>query len=260
VYTDLKGYIRLTAHIVSRDIRERYAGSYLGFLWSFLYPLFFIIVYWFVFSKVIHIKLPSSDQSYLPFLFAGLFPWYAIQDGIIRGTSSFVEKGYIIKKVLLPLELFPLSANISALIHHSIGFAIFLIIYYIYRGLPSPEGLPFFPVLILLQLIFSFGWSILLSSIAVYFRDLVQIIVIAMQGAFFLSPVFYSSSTLPEKYQFIMRLNPLTPLLEGYRTIIIRGKIPDLGGLLYFTAFAITITLIGLVIFRKLKAGFVDVL
>jgi ABC-type polysaccharide/polyol phosphate export permease len=260
VYPELKKYITLTIHIVSRDIRERYAGSYLGFLWSFLYPIFFLVIYWFIFSKVIRIRVSVSDESYLPFLFAGLFPWYAIQDGIIRGTTSIVEKGYVIKKVLLPHELFPLSANISALIHHSIGFAIFLLIYFIWKGIPSFEGLLFFPFLYCLQLIFSFGWSLLLSSIAVYFRDLVQVIGIALQGVFFLSPILYPPSALPRQFELIMRLNPLVPLMEGYRVIIIQGRTPDLSGLLYFTAFTTTIFLLGLVVFRKLKAGFVDVL
>lgn len=260
MYPELKKYITLTLHIVSRDIKERYAGSYLGLLWSFLYPLFFLVVYWFVFSKVIHIRVSASDGSYLPFLFAGLFPWYAIQDGIIRGTTSIVEKGYVIKKVLLPHELFPLAANISALIHHGIGFAAFLLIYFIWKGIPSFESLVFFPLLFLLQLIFSFGWSMLLSSIAVYFRDLAQVISIAMQGVFFLSPILYPPSSLPKQFETVTKLNPITPLMEGYRAIIIQGKMPELQGFFYFTAFTAIITLIGFIVFRKLKAGFVDVL
>lgn len=260
MYPELKKYIRLTLHIVARDIKERYAGSYLGLLWSFFYPLFFLIVYWFVFSKVIHIRVSASDGSYLPFLFAGLFPWYAIQDGIVRGTTSIVDKGYVIKKVLLPHELFPLAANISALIHHGIGFAVFLLIYFIWQGIPSFEGLFFLPLLFLLQLIFSFGWSLLLSSIAVYFRDLVQVISIAMQGFFFLSPILYPPSSLPKQFETVTKLNPITPLMEGYRAIIIQGKMPELQGLLYFTAFTATILLGGLYVFRKLKVGFVDVL
>ena len=260
VYPKVKRYLSLTLHIVSRDIKERYAGSYLGFLWNFLYPIFFLIVYWFVFSKVIRIKAPVSDESYLPFLFAGLFPWYAIQDGIMRGTTSIVDKGYIIKKVLLPHELFPLSANVSALIHHSIGFIIFLVLYYLWKGLPSLEGFIFFPLLYVLQLVFSFGWSMLLSAIAVYFRDMVHVIGIVLQGIFFLSPILYPPSALPQKFEFIVRLNPLTPLLEGYRSIIVQGKSPDLDGLLYFAAFTVAITFIGFIVFRKLKPGFVDVL
>ena len=167
MYQELKKYITLTIQIVSRDIKERYAGSYFGFLWSFLYPIFFLIIYWFVFSKVIRIRIPSTHESYLPFLFVGLFPWYAIQDGIMRGTTSIIDKGYIIKKVLLPHEMFPLSANLSALFHHSIGFAIFLVIYYLWNGFVSAHYLMLFPVLYLLQLCFSFGWSMLLSAIAV---------------------------------------------------------------------------------------------
>jgi lipopolysaccharide transport system permease protein len=260
VYPEIKKYITLTLHIVSRDIKERYAGSYLGFLWNFLYPIFFLIVYWFVFAKVIRIKVPVSDESYLPFLFAGLFPWYAIQDGILRGVTSIIDKGYIIKKILLPHELFPLSANISALIHHSIGFAIFLVLYYLWKGFSFFEGLLFLPLLYLLQLVFSFGWSMLLSSIAVYFRDVVHVVGIVLQGIFFLSPILYPPSALPKQFEVIARINPLTPLLEGYRSIIVYGKNPDLFGLLYFAAFTAVITSVGFIVFRKLKPGFVDVL
>ena len=260
VYSELKRYISFTAHIVSRDIKERYAGSYLGFLWNFLYPIFFLIVYWFVFSKVIRIKTPTADESYLPFLFAGLFPWYAIQDGILRGTTCIVDKGYIIKKIRLPHELFPLSANISALIHHSIGFAIFLILYYLWRGFSFSEGLLFLPLLYLLQLVFSFGWSMFLSAITVYFRDMIHVIGIVLQGVFFLSPILYPPSAIPKQFAFIMWLNPLTSLMEGYRAIIVYEKVPELPGLLYFTVFTAAITLIGFIVFRKLKAGFVDVL
>jgi ABC-type polysaccharide/polyol phosphate export permease len=256
----LKKYITLTRHIVIRDFRERYAGSYLGIMWSFLYPIFFMIIYWFVFSKIIRIKVPLSDDSYLPFLFSGLFPWYAIQDGIMRGTTSIVEKGYIIKKVLIPNELFPLSANISALIHHSIGFIFFLIAYCLWKGFFPGRVLFFLPVLYVLQLIFSTGWSLLLSSMAVYFRDLTQVIGIILQGVFFLSPILYPSSSLPARFEFIIRLNPLTSLFEGYRTIIVMGKVPEPSGLLYFVAFTVAIAVAGFIVFQKLKDGFVDVL
>jgi lipopolysaccharide transport system permease protein len=260
MFSELKRYTAFTVHIISRDMKERYAGSYLGFLWNFIYPIFFLIVYWFVFSKVIRIKVPVADDSYLPFLFSGLFPWYAIQDGIFRGTTSIIDKGYIIKKVLLPHELFPLAATISSLIHHSIGFIIFLVIFSLWKGLPSFEVLLFFPLLYFLQLAFSFGWALLLSSIAVYFRDMVHVIGILLQGIFFLSPILYPPSALPQQFAFILRLNPLTPLLEGYRAIIVYGDSPDLGGLLYFAVFSAIITFIGFIVFRKLKAGFVDVL
>lgn len=256
----IKKHVTLTLHVVSRDIRERYAGSYLGIMWSFLYPIFFMLVYWFVFSKIMRFKGPTSDDSYLPFLLSGLFPWFAIQEGIIRGTSSIVEKGYIIKKILLPHELFPISANVSALIHHGIGFVIFLVSYSLWKGLLSFEVFFFLPVMVIIQLIFSIGWSLLLSSIAVYFRDLIQIIGIVLQGIFFLSPILYPQSAFPKGLEFIANLNPLTPLLEGYRTVIIFGKLPEPSGILYFFAFSLIVAVIGLFTFRRLKTGFADVL
>lgn len=178
----------------------------------------------------------------------------------MRGSTSIIEKGYIIKKVLLPQQLFPISANISVLLHHSIGFIIFLIVYFLWKGFFSFQGLLFLPVLYLLQLSFSIGISLTLASITVYFRDLMQITGIALQGIFFLSPILYPPSALPKRFELVVKMNPLTPLLDAYRTAIIAGKIPDAADLLSFTLFALTMAALGLVVFHKLKDGFTDVL
>lgn len=255
-----KKYINLTVHMVSRDIRERYAGSYLGVIWSFLYPVFFLIIYWFVFSKVMQVRGFAQGDAYLPFLLCGLFPWFAIQEGIMRGTTSIIEKGYILKKVLLPQELFPLSANISALFHHSIGFLVFLLAYFLWKGIPPFQGIVSLPMLYVLQLSFSVGISLLLSAVTVYFRDLTQITGIALQGIFFLSPILYPPSALPDRFQFIIRMNPLSLLLEGYRTAVIAGKMPDPSSLLSFALFTSVMISLSIFVFRRLKDGFADVL
>ncbi len=260
MFITARNYISLTTHMVSRDIRERYAGSYLGIVWSFLYPIFFLIIYWFVFSKVMRVRGFAQDEAYLPFLLCGLFPWFAIQEGIMRGATSIVDKGYIVKKVLLPQELFPISANMSALLHHSIGFVIFLAIYFIWKGVSSVQGILFLPLLYLLQVSFCIGISLFLSSITVYFRDLTQIVGIALQGIFFLSPILYPPRALPKQFAFVMKLNPLSLLLDGYRTAIIEGRVPELTDMIYFALFTIVIGSVSIFVFRKLKSGFPDVL
>jgi len=258
--TTARNYISLITHMVSRDIRERYAGSYLGIVWSFLYPIFFLIIYWFVFSKVMRVRGFAQDQAYLPFLLCGLFPWFAIQEGIMRGATSIIDKGYIIKKVLLPQELFPISATMSALLHQSIGFIIFLVIYFIWKGVSSVQGIFFLPLLYLLQISFCIGIALFLSSITVYFRDLTQIIGIALQGIFFLSPILYPPQALPKQFEFVMKLNPLSLLLDGYRTAIIEGKVPEVTSMIYFALFTLVIGSVSIFVFRKLKSGFPDVL
>jgi lipopolysaccharide transport system permease protein len=251
---------RLIFHIAVRDIKERYAASSVGVLWSFIYPIFFIIIYWFVFSKIMHVKGISPDIPFLPFLLSGLFPWFAIQEGIIKGTSSIIERGYIIKKMPIPNEIFPIASNISAFFHHSIGFSMFLIIYFINYGFPSFINILTLPALAFMQIIFSIGCSLLLSSITVYFRDIVQIITIALQGIFFLVPIFYPLSAIPDKFRLIVQINPITNLVEGYRSIIIFNKMPDLFTMLYCAVISIIVTAIGYVIFSRLKHGFADTL
>lgn len=243
-----------------RDIKERYAASSLGALWSFIYPIVFILTYWFVFSKIMHAKGITTDIPYLPFLLSGLFPWFAIQEGIIRGSSSILEKGYIIKKMPIPNEIFPISSNIAAFFHNSIGFFMFLLIYFTLYRAPSLTTLLILPILAIAQLVFSLGCSLLLSAFTVYFRDITQVINIAFQGLFFLSPILYPISAIPEKFRPFLQLNPAAHLLESYRAVIIYNRIPDLSSMLYFVAVSASITATGYFVFNRLKDGFSDTL
>lgn len=253
---------KLLPPLLIRDIKERYAGSTFGILWTILQPLLFILLFWLVFSKIIRIRIPSDtgDIPFIAFLLSGLLPWFALQEGVTRGVSSIVEKGYIIKKVLYPYELFPLSAVLSSFIHHGIGFFVFLLVFFLYKGSILFFQIPLIIALLLCQLLLTVGVSLLLSALAVYLRDILHIIAVAFQAVFYLTTILYPITAVPEELKPIICLNPFTMLIESYHNVILFGKYPEMSHILYLLIFTSVVFISGYYIFRKLKRGFVDVL
>jgi len=258
----LKKIYKLLPPLIVRDIKERYAGSAIGVLWTFIQPLLFILLYWVVFSQIIKMRIhtDSGEIPFLAFLLSGLLPWFAIQEGILRGASSIVDKGYVIKKVFYPSELFPISAALSALIHHGIGFAVFLLVFFISKGGIALFQIPALVFLLLLQIMLTIGVSLLLSALAVYLRDILQILGIAFQALFYLTTILYPMTSVPKSLKRFIDLNPFTPLIESYHNVILYGKYPEISDILYIFATTIIAMLSGILIFRRLKRGFADVL
>lgn len=253
---------RLLPPLLIRDIKERYAGSVIGIFWTFLQPLLFMIVFWLVFSQIIKIRISveTGEIHYLPFLLSGLFPWFALQDGVIRGASSIVEKGFIIKRVFYPSELFPITAVITSFIHHGTGFLIFLIIFFAVKG-----GIAFFQIytlvfLFILQIIVAIGLSLFLSALSVYLRDILQVLGVIFQALFYMTTVLYPMSSVPAGLRTIVGLNPFNSIIEGYHSVILYSRYPDIGDMFYLLIFGGISLLLGSVCFRRLKKGFTDVL
>lgn len=254
---------KLLPPLLARDIKERYAGSTFGVLWTILQPLLFILLFWLVFSKIIKIRIPSDtgDIPFIAFLLSGLLPWFALQEGVTRGVSSIVEKGYIIKKVFYPYELFPLAAVLSSFMHHGIGFFIFLLIFFLYyKGAILFFQIPLIIALILCQLTLTLGIALLLSALAVYLRDILHIVGVAFQAIFYLTTILYPITAVPEELKPIIYLNPFTMLIESYHNVILFDKYPEISNIIYLLLFTFIMFIAGYYIFRKLKRGFVDVL
>jgi len=260
--TRLKKVYKLLPPLLMRDIKERYAGSVMGVFWTFMQPLLFILLYWLVFSQIIKMRIhtDTGEIPFLVFLLSGLLPWFALSEGILRGASSIVDKGYIIKKVFYPSELFPISAAISSFIHHGIGFFVFLLIFFISKGGILPFQIPALVFLLLLQIMLTIGLSLLLAAISVYLRDVLQLLGIAFQALFYLTTILYPITSVPKSLTRFIDLNPFTSLIEGYHNVILYGKYPEIGNILYISATTVIAMLSGVFIFRKLKKGFADVL
>ena len=258
----IKKLYRLLPPLLLRDIRERYAGSTLGIFWTFLQPLLFILLYWLIFSQILKVRIhtDTGEIPFLAFLLSGLLPWFALQEGLVRGASSIVDKRHVLKKVIFPAELFPLTSVFSAFIHHCIGIIIFLFVYFFWKGTISPLQ-PFAIVILLsLQIVITSGLSLLFSSLSVYLRDITQILGIVFQILFYVSPILYPITSVPKAFKTIILLNPFTTLIEMYHSVILYGRYPGLSSTIYLIVLTIASAYSGIYIFRKLKGGFADVL
>jgi ABC-type polysaccharide/polyol phosphate export permease len=245
-----------------REMKERYAGSVFGIFWTFLQPLLFIMLYWLVFARVIRMRIPTDtgDIPFFPFLLTGLLPWFALQEGVLRGASSILDKRHVIKKVLFPTELFPFSSVLTAFIHYSVGILIFLAGFFVWKGTVSMLQIAYIPVLLLMQILLTLGVALLFSSLTVYIRDITQILSVAFQVFFYLSSILYPLTAVPAKLKIFILLNPVTALVEAYHSVILYGRPPTLYSTVYLLGATTVALFCGIFVFRKLKRGFADVL
>ncbi|NWF97520.1 MAG: ABC transporter permease [Nitrospirae bacterium] len=258
----IKKLLKLLPPLLTRDIKERYAGSVFGLLWTFIQPMLFIILYWLVFAQILKIRI-NTDTGEIPFfafMLSGILPWFAFQDGVFRGASSIIDKRHIIKKLIFPIELFPLSSVISSFIHYGVGIILFITGYFIWKGEASIIQVIFIIILICIQIILATGLSLLLASLSVYMRDIIHILGVVLQVIFYMSTILYPLSAVPESLKPIIMINPLTALTEAYHDSILYGKYPETAMFYYLILTTFSVFILGVYVFRKLKKGFADVL
>jgi ABC-type polysaccharide/polyol phosphate export permease len=247
--------------MVIRDMRARYMGSFLGFFWSVIHPLTQLLIYYFVFAVVMKMRLGPEygGASFAVWLIAGLLPWMLFAEAVTRAPNAVLEQSSLVKKMVFPSEIFPIVNLTAAIVNHLIGLAIllgFLVL--------SGYGLSFKIVLIVPYLFLTaflvLGISWLLSSVNVFLRDIGQIISVVVNIWFFLTPVIYPSSLIPESVRGLLGLNPMLYVVDGYRMAILGKSEMGVAGLAYLFVVGIAIFVLGGLTFKKLKPAFADVL
>jgi ABC-type polysaccharide/polyol phosphate export permease len=211
----------LIRNLVSRDFKTRYKRSYLGILWSLFNPLLLILVYTLAFDYIMKIRVKDFPM----FFMCGYLPWSYFSAGLMLSLSSLSDSGYLIKAVYFPREIVPLSVVLSCLLHFLITFVFAFPLLLIYGYLPQWSYFSL-PVFILLQTLFIFGLGLFLSSIHVYFRDLRYILEVILMAWFWLTPIAYPASLIPEKFLFLYKLNPMTLFTTAYREVLLDGAWP----------------------------------
>lgn len=252
----------LITALVQREVIGRYRGSFMGILWSFFNPVFMLVVYTFVFSVVFKARWSGGSDSKTEFaliLFAGLIVFNFFAECFNRSPTLILSNANYVKKVVFPLEILPWITVGSALFHMVISLTVWLLAYLILFGVPHLTVL-LFPLIILPLLLMIMGLTWALASLGVYLRDVAQFIGILTTVLMFLSPIFYPASALPEKYQHLLMLNPLTPAIEYARDILFWGKLPDFTVLGIYFAGSALIAWLGFAWFQKTRKGFADVI
>jgi lipopolysaccharide transport system permease protein len=254
---------QLIKQMTSREVIGRYKGSVLGLFWSFLNPVFMLVVYTFVFSVVFKARWGiGSDESKTQFavvLFVGMIVHSLFAEVLNRAPSLILSNVNYVKKVVFPLEILPVISMGAALFHSMISLIVLLIAFVIFNGFLHWTAI-FIPLVLLPLVIISIGLAWMLASLGVFLRDVGQTIGIITTVMLFLSPVFYPVTSLPEAFRPWLMANPLTFIIEQAREVLIWGHLPDWVGLGIYILIAIIFAWMGYVWFQKTRKGFADVL
>lgn len=251
--SDLYNYREFLKTSILKDFRGKYKKSFLGVLWSFLNPLFQLLIYSLVFPHIMGNKI----ENYTLYLMIGLMPWTFFNNTIIQSAACIVTNGGIIKKVYFPREILPISTLTSNLVNFLITQVIVLLALLI-SGIGITKAILFFPVIVLLQYILQMGLAFIFSAITVYIRDVEYIINIFMMLMFYLCPIVYEPSMIPENLLKLFKLNPMFDIISFYRKILYEGTIPDIYNVVKILFVCLFVLFIGYAIFKHLEKRFAE--
>jgi lipopolysaccharide transport system permease protein len=253
----------LLKQLVKRNIQTRYKGSMLGFFWILATPLMMLVVYTFVFSVIFKARWPGnvneSKATFALILFCGLTVFNIFSESVNGSVGVIVGNPNFVKKVVFPLEILPVMTLLTSLFFGLIWMAILILGIAIFMQKFCLTAICL-PIVLLPLVLFSCGVSWFLASIGTFFRDLGHVIGIALQLLVFGTPIFYSFEMIPPKFQFYLRLNPLTDIVQNARKVLIYNQWPDWTSVGIMIVISYFIFKLGYIWFMKTKRGFADVL
>ncbi len=248
----------LLATLTMQDLRSRYAGSVLGLAWMLVIPLVQLTIYTFVFGYIYRVGQGKSIVEYALSLFCGFVPFIVVSESLSSAPSRIIGQPNFVKKVVFPLEVLPLiPISVSAI--HALGALTILFLAVCFIGQGLHVTLVWLPMLIIILLLQVIGLSWMLSSLGVFIRDLTSTIQLIIQFLFFLTPITYPLSLVPEKFLTIYRLNPLVGIIENFRRVILEGKAPILMDVIYPLGCGVIFTIAGFYCFQRYRRAFADV-
>jgi ABC-type polysaccharide/polyol phosphate export permease len=232
--------------LIGQQLILRYRRTVLGYFWTLINPLLMMGVMAIVFSTL----FKSDLKNFTIFLFAGMIPWTFFSSVVSQSGSAFINNEGLIKKIYLPKMLFPLSIAFALLIDSVLSFVALATIILCVGGNLS-WSLFFLPVAYLLIFMFSVGIGLITSVATVFFRDLQHVILIAMQGLFYLTPVLYKYDALAGKVAWLVDLNPVVPFIELFRSPLYLGKLPTFEVLMHAGIISLVTIVIGIIVFHR---------
>ncbi|NJK48088.1 ABC transporter permease [Candidatus Gracilibacteria bacterium] len=255
----------LLGTLVRRDLEARYKGSVLGNLWPLLNQLSQLLIYTYVFSIVLKVKLslrglPENNLTFGLWLFAGLLPWIAFTGGLSQAAGSVVGQSNLVKKVVFPLSLLPLVPILSTFIESSFGLmALILLVALTTHTLHVTLAL--LPLIWITQLLLTAGLGYLTAGLTVFLRDIPQTLNVLLNLWLYLTPIVYPASAIPEMWRnWIFWLNPMAAIAEIYRDLVLVGEVQHWGEWGVASAISVTFFICGFWVYKRLRPAFADVL
>ncbi|MCI8569528.1 MAG: ABC transporter permease [Bacilli bacterium] len=253
VFKELYNYRELLKTNIKKEVRGKYKGSWLGIIWTFLNPLLMLAVYALVFPYILRVKV----ENYTIFMIVALIPWNFFTTAIQSGTGSVVANGNILKKVYFPREIIPISITTSQLVNFLIT-CIIMFIFILFSGVGFSIHIFLMPLLILIQYIITLALTFILSALTVFVRDVDHFVSVALTLGFYATPIVYQASMLPEKFQWILKINPLAQLIEAYRAILYYHELPNFVSIGIWGLLSVLFLIVGYIVFKNLEKSFVE--
>jgi len=251
---EIYAYRQMINSLVRKDLRGRYKGSALGFLWTFINPLLQLMVYTMVFSVILRAGI---DKYYL-FLFVALIPWLFFSSSVAAGSSCIINQKDLVKKIYFPREVLPIAHVTTCFINMLLSFVVIFFVVIISGIGINFNAVLYLPIIMIVEYILALGMAMIFSALTVFLRDLEYILGIIIMAWQFLTPIMYSIDTVPESIMPIFMANPMTPIIIAYRDILYYKQIPELSTLIHALILGSTILIIGRIIFDKLQRQFAE--
>lgn len=254
----------LIFYFTQRQFTRNYRGSFLGFLWAFLSPLFLVALYTLVFSEFLNFRFRQvpgveGDLNFGIYLYAGLLPFLAYAENLNKGVNIIRSSANIVQKVVFPLQALPISNAVASIADKLFGIVVLAGFYYVLSN-TLHATLLLMPLILIPQLLFNLGLGYIFAVAGTYLPDISETLRSVVRATFFITPIIWPPSMIPEDYQWIINYNPIAFMVETYRDFIILGEIPGWLPLAKFGLFSAALCLIGFILFNLLKKNFADLI
>jgi lipopolysaccharide transport system permease protein len=247
-------YLRdLLRELVARDMKLRYKRSILGVAWSLLNPLIQMLVFIFLFRRVMTLDIPN----YPSFVFTGVLAWNWFQNAVLLATGAITSNRELIRRPGFPTAILPVVTVTTNLIHFLLALPVPLL-FLVLSGGRLTSAILSLPLVIVLQFVLILGLGYLVATFQVTFRDTQHLLGVFFMLLFYLTPVFYDASIIPARYQTFYQLNPMAHLITAYRAILIQGDLPDLRALLALCVLGLLLLWLGHAVFTRASIRFVE--
>lgn len=251
---EIYDYRQMIFSLVRKELRGRYKGSALGFLWTFINPLLQLCVYTFVFSIV----MPNNIDKFYLYLFVGLIPWLFFSGSLTGGAASIINQKDMVKKIYFPREVMPIAYVTSNFVNMLLCFIVIFAVVIVTGGGINPIAICYLPIIMVVEYIMCLGGAMLTSALTVYFRDLEYILGIVTMAWMYFTPVVYSIDMVPESLRPFMNLNPMTPVIVAYRDVLYSKQVPHIRTLASGFILGCIVLILGCAVFQKLQRGFAE--
>lgn len=251
---ELWAYREMIISLVRKDLRGRYKGSVLGFMWTFINPLLQLAVYTIVFSTI----LKSGIDKFYLFLFVALVPWIFFSSALTTGATCILSSKDMVNKIYFPREVLPIAYVTSSFVNMLFSFVVIFFVILISGIGFNVKALLYLPLIMAVEYLLALGITMLTSALTVYFRDLEHILGIITMAWMYLTPIMYSVNIVPERLLPIFYMNPMTPIIIAYRQILYYREAPQLNTLLHGVLLGVVFLSVGWFSFSRLQRRFAE--